>query len=152
MLVGQFPAVITQKERLAVPAKFRRELENKLVVTKWFEGCLLLVSQGKWMSILNSLIEEPKIAANKVREVTRFVLGSAFEIDLDTQGRFVVPKILKDYAFEDNEVIFIGLLDRVEIWSKVAWTKKEKFLQVHSGEIIEKLAENVSIQNKVKES
>lgn len=141
MLVGQYCAVITEKGRLAIPARFRREVGRKLVIAKWLEGCLVAISQARFNTIVENLIGKHEIATLSVRETERFLLGSAFEVELDAQGRFVVPAVLKDYAALTHEVVFIGLGNRFEIWSKEAWYKKESQLQQEAEKMIERLAE-----------
>jgi MraZ protein len=141
MLIGQFKVSLTQKGRLAVPARFRRELGKKLVITKWVEGCLVVISQERLNEILERLMGGRDISQLSVREIERFVLGSAFEIELDSQGRFVVPQILKEYGKIVNEAVFIGLGDRVEVWNRQSWFKKEKKLQEDAGKWTEKFSE-----------
>ncbi|HLE48750.1 MAG TPA: division/cell wall cluster transcriptional repressor MraZ [Patescibacteria group bacterium] len=142
MLVGQFGATLTEKGRLAIPARFRRELGDKIVVTKWLEGCLVALPQEKFMGMVQNLIGTEDTASLSVRETERFLLGSAFEADMDTQGRFVVPQILREYANLVDDVVFIGLGERFEIWNKKSWSEKEKLIQESADQLVEKLVKN----------
>ena len=142
MLVGQFGATLTEKGRLAIPARFRRELGDKIVVTKWLEGCLVALPQEKFMGMVQNLIGTEDTASLSVRETERFFLGSAFEADMDTQGRFVVPQILREYANLVDDVVFIGLGERFEIWNKKSWSEKEKLIQESADQLVEKLVKN----------
>lgn len=142
MLIGQYPVKVTQKGRIAVPAKLRSILGKRLIVAKWYEGCLVIVSEKKWNALLNRLTGESKIITSPVRDTDRFILGSAYTIELDGQGRFVIPKILQNYADLDSEVVFVGLGDRLEVWSKVNWEKRESFVAEHAAEMVEKLADS----------
>lgn len=139
MLIGQYKAVITLKGRLAIPARFRHELGNILVVARWLEGCLVGVTEQGLNAILKDLIGNHEISSLPVREIERFILGSAFEAELDAQGRFVLPQILKDYAGFKNDVVFIGLGNRFEIWAGENWNKKQKLLLQDSGKIVERM-------------
>ncbi len=139
MIIGQYDTTVNEKGRASFPSKFRKEIGKKIVVAKWYEGCLVLVSEDKWIELIEKLIENPKVALDNVRETDRFIIGSAFEMELDSQGRFVVPQILREYAKLEDEIVFLGLLNRVEIWNKGLWKEKEKYLQEHAGEIIKDL-------------
>jgi len=141
MIIGQYETTINQKRRLAVPKKIRQDLGKKFIVAKWYEGCLVLVSGSSWKALLDRLTGKKGIITAPVRDTDRFILGSAFEVEPDSQGRMVMPSVLTDYAQLSNEVIFLGLGDRVEIWNKKLWTEREKFVAEHAGEFVEKLAE-----------
>ncbi len=139
MLIGQYDTAVNEKGRTAIPAKFRKETGDKIVIAKWYEGCVVLVSQGKWVELIEKLVEHPKVAIDNVRETDRFILGSAFEMELDAQGRFVIPQLLREYGLLTEKIVFVGLLNRIEIWNKDLWVQKEKYLQENAGEIIQKL-------------
>jgi MraZ protein len=146
MLVGQYSVSLTQKGRLAVPSRLRRELGRKMVVTKWIEGCLVVISERRLEEILERLLGGRDISRLSVREIERFILGSAFEIELDSQGRFVVPQILKEYGKIKDKVVFVGLGDRIEVWNENAWLKKEKEVQEKAAKWINDVAESKKIQ------
>lgn len=141
MLIGHSYVKLTEKNRAALPKRFREELGEKAIVAKWYEECLVVVSEASWKGLLSKLTGKSEILTSPVRDTDRFILGSAFEISLDSQGRFVIPKILKEYAKLKDEVVFVGLGNRLEIWDVEAWRKREKFVQEHSAELVEKLAE-----------
>jgi MraZ protein len=147
MIIGQYQAKLTEKERISLPAKFRREIGNKLIIAKWYEGCLVLVSQEKWDELLNKLTGKSEIISKPIRNTDRFILGSGFEVKVDLHGRFVIPKILKEYAHLTKEVVFVGLGDRVEVWDKGNWRKVEKEVQAKASEMIEKIANERSKSN-----
>jgi len=140
MLIGQYTSKLTDKERIAVPKKFREELGDVLIIAKWYEKCLVLVSSETWQKLLVRLVGKSELITSPVRDIDRFIMGSAFEINLDSQGRFVLPDILKDYSGIKNEVIFVGLNDRVEIWSSDEWLKLEDALEEKASASIERIA------------
>ena len=140
MLVGQYCATLTDKGRIPVPSKFRHELGEKVVVAKWYEGCLVVVSESEWTRILDRLTGKTSTITQPVRDTDRFILGSAFEVSLDSLGRFVVPKVLKEFADLKQEVVFLGLGNRLEVWGKKLWEERETYIQKHAGEMLEKLA------------
>ena len=140
MLIGQYLSKLTDKNRLAVPKKIRDEVGDKFIVAKWYERCLVLVSVDEWQDLVNRLVGPGKIIISPVRDIDRFIMASAFEINLDSQGRFVLPEDLKRYAEVTSEVIFIGLGDRVEIWAQDSWRKLEENSEEKASLAIEKIA------------
>ena len=140
MLIGSYLSILGEKRRTAIPKKFLDELGNELVLAKWYEDCLVLVNKNFWNGLLDRLTGGSKVASLGVRDIERFILGSAFDIEPDDQGRIVVPEVLAKFAGFGNELIFIGLGDRVEVWNKETWEIKEKEVAKTSKEYIEKLA------------
>jgi len=138
MLLGNYQAKISHKGRTGVPAKYRRELTKNVVVGQWYENCLVIISQEQWHQLLKQIDKKPFIAA-PARDTDRFLVGGAFEIELDSQGRFVIPPSLRQYADLKEEVVFVGLLHRVEIWDKQRWDEHQKYLDEHAEEIAERL-------------
>jgi MraZ protein len=142
MLVGQYIQKISTKGRTAVPAKFRQALGQNVIVAKWYEGCLVIVDSKSWQALLLKLTGKSEVITAPVRDTDRFILGSAFEINLDNQGRFVIPKLLREYAGLTEQAVFVGLGDRVEVWDKKGWGEREKYVQKYAGEMVEKLAKD----------
>ncbi|OGM58327.1 hypothetical protein A3A75_04840 [Candidatus Woesebacteria bacterium RIFCSPLOWO2_01_FULL_39_10] len=140
MLIGQYTSKLTDKKRIAVPKKFREELGTEIIIARWYENCLILVTKPNWQKLIGRLIGETKIIISPVRDIDRFILGSAFEIVLDRQGRFVLPDILVSYAEITDEVTFLGLGDRVELWSQGKWQELEKVAEKKASIAIESLA------------
>lgn len=133
---------ISDARRVAVPKKFLNELGEKPVLAKWYEGCLILVSSPFWEKLLTRLTGGKRTIGLGVRDIERFILGSAFETEPDDQGRVVIPEMLSSYASLGHDVIFVGLIDRVEIWSKAAWDEKSVGLAKTTKEYIEELSRN----------
>lgn len=140
MIIGTYSSNLTSGRRVAVPKKFREKVGGEFVIAKWYEGCLVMVSRSKWGELMNKLTGKSEIVTAPVRDTDRFILGSAFELAVDEQGRAVLPNSLVEYAGLGAEVLFIGLGDRVEIWDKRSWEKREVYIAEHAAELIEKLA------------
>lgn len=140
MLIGQYRSKISPKGRIAFPKKFRDELGDELIITLGYENSLMMVSVKEWKSLIEAT-EDKSIVLGSARDTNRFILGGANEVELDEQGRFVVPGFLRDYAKIQEEVIFLGLNKYVEIWDKSAWDEYQKGLKENIGEIAEKLSE-----------
>lgn len=139
MLIGNYSSSLIQR-RIAVPKKFRLELGKKYIVAKWYENCLVLVSAKNWQQLIDRLGGPGKMVTAPVRDTDRFILGSAFELTADSQGRILLPEQLVEYAKLTSEVTFLGLGERVEIWDKRGWEEREKFISSHASEFIEELA------------
>lgn len=142
MVLGQYKTAITNGRRIAIPKAFRTKLGDNLIVARWYEGCLVLVNRESFDALLQKITLSNKIATLSVRDTDRFILASAFEIKTDSQGRIVVPDKLNDYAKLKQEVVFLGLGDRVEIWDSSVWDQKEKEVSEKAAELIEDLAKN----------
>lgn len=140
MLIGQYTSKLTDKERISVPKKFRDELGDELIIAKWYENCLVLVSLPTWQQLQKRLIGKSELVTEPIRDIDRFILGSAYEISLDSQGRFVLPEVLRKYSQILDEVTFLGLGDRVEIWSSERWLKLEESLEEKASASIERIA------------
>jgi MraZ protein len=142
MLIGQYETTLSPKRRVAIPKNFRKFLGEKFIAAKWYEGCLVLVGQKDWQELLNRLTGKKGIITAPVRDTDRFVLGSAFELEPDGQGRVIIPALLAEFAGLRDEIVFIGLEDRVEIWAKDKWKEREDYVASHAAEFVEKMAEN----------
>ena len=120
MLIGRQDTKIDEKNRIILPAKFRRELGDKLIVTQGFEGSLIVISVSKFELLLEGTRGKPIIDKN-AREIERFLLGSAEEVSLDDKGRFIIPAYLREYASLNGEVSMLGVIRYVQIWDKKRW-------------------------------
>jgi len=140
MLIGQYTSVLTAKRRVAVPKKFRQELGKKMIVARWYEGCLVIISEENWQALLTKLTGKAEVIVASVRDTDRFILGSAYETEPDGQGRVVLPELLVTYARLGEEVVFIGLGDRVEIWDREAWSQRETYVSQKAADLIEEYA------------
>lgn len=138
MLIGEFESKITENNRIALPKKFREELGNGLIVMNGYEGCLIVVNQEKFLALTKD-IAEGRFINDAVRDSTRFLIGSAQEIRLDKQGRFVLPQSLIDYSGISDVGVFLGLLNWVELWDKNKWNERKLYISKNSTQISSKL-------------
>ncbi len=140
MLIGSYLGNLEEKRRAAIPKKFLVELGEKPILAKWYEDCLILVSSEFWKVLLGRLTGGSSVISLGVRDIERFILGSAYETEPDSQGRIILPEILVEYANLGKELVFVGLTDRVEIWAKEVWDKKAMELAKTTKEYVEQLA------------
>jgi len=115
MLIGQYEHTIDNKKRLALPAKFRGELGDKVIITRWIEGCLAVFTQSEWKTWSDKLVSLT-VSQAEARSFARMILAGAMEVSLDKLGRILVPDYLKNYASLKKNVIICGLSNRLEIW------------------------------------
>lgn len=143
MFLGTFTGRLSPKRRVAMPSPFRKILGENFIVAKWYERCLVIIGSDNWRAFLERLTGKAEIITQPVRDTDRFILGSAFEVSADAQGRFIIPEVLKDYAGITREIVFVGLGERIEVWNKSEWLKKENEVQEKASAMIEKLAKDM---------
>ena len=140
MFIGEYQHNIDQKGRLAVPAKFRKILSKGAVVTKGLDDCLFLYTKEEWEKLAEKLAALPISKAN-TRAFARLMLAGAMEVEIDKQGRMLLPDYLRQYASMKKKVIIAGLYNRLEIWDELKWNKYKKGTESKSGDIAEALGE-----------
>jgi len=120
MFIGEYTHAIDNKNRIIVPSKFREELGNKFVMTKGLDGCVYAYTCDEWKAFEEKLSKLPLTNKN-ARSFQRFFFSGANEIEMDKQGRALIPQSIMEYAGIDKEVVSIGVSNRIEIWSKEKW-------------------------------
>ena len=141
LLIGRYFSRMGAKGRVAVPVKLRAGLGSGAIISQGYQRALLLVAKPQWEKLTESLRSQPLTASPRVRDIERFLFGSAYEVEFDDQGRIVVPQELRQFAGLNDQAIFVGLGNRIEIWAKENWEKYSKNL---AGEI-EKVAEKLEV-------
>lgn len=116
MFMGQFEHSIDAKGRVIIPAKYREDLGDSFVVTRGLDGCLYLYPQGEWSEFVAKLQSLP--SNQNTRKIQRQFLSKAMEVTLDKQGRILVPALLRASAGLEKEVVFVGMMNRIEVWDK----------------------------------
>lgn len=142
MLLGTYPAKFVSGHRVAVPSVLRKDLGKTFILARWYEGCLVLIDKEGWDALYKRLIGEERLVITPVRDTERFILAQAFEVTPDDQGRIVIPERLIEYSRFNEDIYFIGVGDRVEIWNKELWESKEKEVVENAASFIEQMAKN----------
>ena len=140
MFIGEYNHNLDTKGRLAVPVKFRNDLKKGAVVTKGLDGCLFLYTMSEWKILAEKLSKLP-ISQSNTRAFARLMLAGAMDVQVDKQGRVVLPDYLRKYAALKKKIIISGLYNRLEIWDENSWEKYKKTTEKESGDIAEKLGE-----------
>ncbi len=123
MFMGQYEHSIDTKGRVIIPAKYREELGENFVVTRGLDGCLFLYPQQEWQNFVEKLQKLP--SNQNTRKMQRQFLSKAMEVVLDKQGRILVPSLLREIAALEKEVVFVGMMNRVEVWDKERLKQQE---------------------------
>ncbi len=134
---GEYQHSLDAKGRLFIPAKLREELGGCFVVTKGLDGCLFVYAQEEWEQLENKINSLPM---SKSRDLQRFFLSSAADVNPDKQGRILLPNTLRRYAKLEKDVTIIGVSRRAEIWSTQVWEEyNEKITAADVEQAMEEL-------------
>lgn len=117
MFMGEFDHTTDPKGRLIVPSKFREGLGDTFVITKGLDGCLLAYDMQEWKIVTEGL-HNLSLVDKAGRQFTRFFFAGAAEIEMDKQGRILIPTKLREFANITKDVVTLGADNKVEIWSK----------------------------------
>ena len=140
MFIGEYRHTFDPKNRISVPAKFRKELGRTVVVTRGLDTCLFVYPKKAWER------EAGKIAAYSTgnaagRGLARLMLAGAVEAEVDGTGRILVPDYLKKFASLKTKAVVAGVNDRVEVWEEDAWDRYTKTIERDADQFAEKLGD-----------
>lgn len=136
MFMGEYNHSIDTKNRIIIPAKFRESLGEEFVVTLGLDGCLFVYPQNEWEHFVHELKNLP--GNKEARQLQRYFMAGAASLEVDKQGRILIPSKLREHAALEKEVVFVGVLSKIEIWSKERWEANNSF------ENMDAIAENMS--------
>lgn len=146
MLIGEYHGKISSKKRTSLPKKFRDELGENIILTRGYEDALILVNENMWKNIAQDVINGSFINKN-IRDTSRFLIGGATEIEADKLGRIIIPQPLFDHAQLKDDLVFIGLVNWVEIWDLEKWQKRLEYLKQNGDEIAQELTKMTTNKN-----
>jgi len=138
MFIGEYQHSVDDKGRLAIPMKFRKELKGGAVVTRGLDNCLFVYSMSEWKKLAEKLSALPFSQANS-RAFSRLMLAGAMDVEVDKQGRVVLPEYLRQYAKLGKEVVVAGLYSRIEVWDVDAWESYKTKTEKDSNDIAEQM-------------
>ncbi len=140
MLMGEYNHSLDAKGRVILPADFRVELGESFIITKGLDNCLFIYPQSEWEQLSVKLRQLP-LAKTEARAFVRFFFAGARQVELDKQGRFLIPATLRQHASLKKDAVLIGVSNRIEIWSKDEWLKYNEEITPSVSAIAETLAE-----------
>ncbi len=136
MFMGEHNHTVDAKGRVIIPAKFREELGDEFVLTLGLDGCLFVYPNDEWASFVNELKGLP--GSKEARQLQRYFMAGAAACEVDKQGRFLIPQKLREHAGLDKELVLVGVLNKIEIWSKERWESNNTY------ENMDEIAEHMS--------
>jgi MraZ protein len=140
MLLGEYDHTLDEKNRLTLPAKFRRALEGGVVLTRGLDTCVEAYPAGDWQQLVESRLAGLNPLSHETRVLERFYYTGAVESVPDKQGRVMVPSSLLEHAGLGREVVVVGMRDRLEIWDRAAWRAQLKEVMGSAEHVAERLA------------
>lgn len=138
MLLGEYTHTLDSKKRLSLPAKFRKEIGKKVIITHGLDRCLFVYSVATWKELSAKLAQLSMGQAN-TRGFTRFLLAGAVEAEVDNIGRILVPDFLKSYAGLTTRVVIAGVHNRIEVWDEDAWRTYKQGIEKEAEAMAETL-------------
>lgn len=138
MFLGEYKHSLDPKGRLALPAKFRAKLRKGAIITRGLDHCLFVFGRSEWEKLAEKLAALPLAQANS-RAFSRLMLAGASDVELDGQGRILVPDYLREYAGLGKLTVIAGVMSRIEIWDEKAWARYKSRTESASDDIAEQL-------------
>lgn len=138
MLIGEYIYTIDQKKRIAVPAKFRKSLGKKVVITTGLDNCLVIYPFQEWQKLTKKLENLPNGQVD-ARGLARIMLSGAVDVERDKLGRILIPDYLKNYALLKRNVAILGLSNRIEIWDEKKWKNYKEKTEKEIGDMASRL-------------
>lgn len=140
MFIGEFSHNIDKKGRIIIPAKFRTELGEHIIITKGLDGCLNVYTVSQWELIYEQLQKLP-LTKRDARMFVRMMTSKAAECEFDSLGRVLIPSSLTKLAQLEKECIVVGAGNHLEIWAKENWESMDEDANASFEEIAENLTE-----------
>ena len=141
--LGEYESTIDTKGRFLLPAAFKKQLPKddgaEFVINRGFEKCLTLYPIQSWKPIFAN-ISKLNDFDPKVRAFRRYFLNGASPVELDSAGRLLLPKNLKEYASLDKDIVLVSALNKIEIWDKKTY---EQFFENMTDQSFSDLASEV---------
>jgi MraZ protein len=128
MFLGEYQHSFDAKNRISLPAKFRKELGRAVVVTRGLDHCLYVFAKKAWEKEAARYAAKTSGRAAE-RGLARLFLAGSFEGDVDSAGRVLIPENLKSFAGLSAKAVVAGVADRVEIWEEEAWKKYTRSIE-----------------------
>ena len=145
MFYGEYAHIIDRKGRVIVPAKFRQALKHHhvetLFLTRGLDGCLFLFPESEWR-VAEGRFKQIPFTKGEGRKFNRLFFSGAVEVTIDRLGRLLVPKSLKEFAQMKQDVVIVGVSNRIEIWAKEQWSA----FYENSRQSFEEIAERVMLE------
>ena len=135
MFLGEYKLNFTGKGRVILPKKMRDEVNGQqIVLSRGFEGCIFGYDMESWEKEAEKQLEI-SATEERARYLRRYMFSASVSVELDSQGRFVIPSALLIYAELGREIVIIGAGDHFEIWNNKFWKKHLKQIEGDYGRV-----------------
>ena len=118
MLFGSYPNSLDSKCRCLIPAKFRRDFEDKCILVRGFKDCLYLFSMDAYEKYVEKHVNSRPQEDKEAYGMQLYFFRNSREIDIDSQWRICIPKDFIEFADIKKEMVNISFGDRIEIWGR----------------------------------
>lgn len=143
MLIGEYIHTLDEKNRVSLPAKFRKEMGKNIIITPGLGQCLFVFTMSEWTKVAKKLSDSDNdlsfLKADQ-RSFNRYMFGRAAEVEVDSIGRMLIPEFLQEGIRLRDKAAIVGVKDRVEIWNEKAWKEQKEKAAKEAEQLAEKLA------------
>lgn len=122
---GEYRHSLDAKSRVVLPSKFRKNLDKSVVIAPSLDRCLTIYTPEGFEKFYENLKTLPALN-KKARDMVRYFIGNAFDVDIDSQGRIILPQKLKDTANITKDVVYVGVGSTIELWGAEEYDHQEE--------------------------
>lgn len=141
MFFGEYEYTIDQKGRVNIPPKFRDSFKEGMILSRGYDKCIVVYTVSEWEKKADELAGL-SMTRSKARRLNRATFSSTFSLDIDNQGRVMLPAPLREYAGITGEVVIAGVRNYLEIWSKEEWVAEQEAMTEQVWQIVESIEEH----------
>jgi MraZ protein len=142
MLIGEYIHTIDEKNRISLPAKFRKEMGKVVIITPGLDKCLFIFTTKEWEKVSHKLsdsVTDLSFLKADQRSFNRNMFGQAVDVEVDSIGRILIPENLKEKIKVKGSAALIGMQDRVEVWNDKVWSQASALASKQAEQLAEKL-------------
>lgn len=140
MLIGEYIHTIDDKNRVSLPAKFRKVMGKTVIITPGLDQCLFIFTVKEWEKVTEKLSQSDlSFLSSDQRTFNRNMFGQAVDVEVDSIGRILLPEFLISRAKLKGSAALVGVQDRVEIWNDKVWVEYKKNAEKQAEGLAEKL-------------
>jgi MraZ protein len=140
MFLGEYTHALDNKGRLTLPARWREELGERVVITRGLDQCLFVFPAAKFETIASE-IEQVGLTKGDVRALSRYLSAKAMDDVPDKQGRIIIPQPLREFAGLDGDALVVGAFSRIEIWNAERYAEANRRLEVDVQNVSERIGD-----------
>jgi MraZ protein len=138
MLIGEYIHSVDEKNRISLPIKFRKEMGKTVVLAPGLDASIFMFTTKEWEKIAARL-EQASMVQTDILRFNRFMFGGATQVDVDGQGRVLIPDFLKDRAGIKAKAAVVGVHNRIEVWNDKRWSEYKKGVELEADGLAQKL-------------